>query len=96
MVDRFQLIINGAEIINAYSELVDPLEQRRRLEAQARCRAEGDEEAMVMDEDYIAAMEYGMPPISGWGMGIDRVFQVLTGQENIRDSILFPLMRPLA
>ena len=96
VVDRFQLIINGAEIINAYSELVDPLEQRRRLEAQARCRAEGDEEAMVMDEDYIAAMEYGMPPISGWGMGIDRVFQVLTGQENIRDSILFPLMRPLA
>ena len=96
VVDRFQLIINGAEIINAYSELVDPLEQRRRLEAQARCRAAGDEEAMVMDEDYIAAMEYGMPPISGWGMGIDRVFQVLTGQENIRDSILFPLMRPLA
>lgn len=93
--DRFQLIINGAEIINAYSELVDPQEQRRRLMEQARCRANGDEEAMVMDEDYIAAMEYGMPPISGWGMGIDRVLQVLMGTDNIRDTVMFPLMRPV-
>ncbi|WP_455716317.1 lysine--tRNA ligase [Anaerosporobacter sp.] len=93
--DRFQLIINGAEIINAYSELVDPREQRERLLEQARCKANGDEEAMMMDEDYIMAMEYGMPPISGWGMGIDRVFQVLSGTDNIRDSIMFPLMRPI-
>lgn len=95
IVDRFQLIINGAEVINAYSELVDAREQRERLMEQARCKAEGDEEAMMMDEDYITAMEYGMPPISGWGMGIDRVFQVLTGEDNIRDSILFPLMKTL-
>lgn len=96
VVDRFQLIINGAEIINAYSELVDPKEQRERLMEQARCKANGDEEAMMMDEDYITAMEYGMPPISGWGMGIDRVLQVLTGTENIRETIMFPLMKPLA
>ena len=92
--DRFQLIINGAEIINAYSELVNPREQRERLMEQAHCKANGDEEAMMMDEDYVTAMEYGMPPISGWGMGIDRVFQVLTGADNIRDSIMFPLMKP--
>lgn len=95
VVDRFQLIINGAEIINAYSELVDPMEQKARLLEQARYKANGDEEAMMMDEDYITAMEYGMPPISGWGMGIDRVFQVLTGTDNIRESIMFPLMKPL-
>ena len=93
--DRFQLIINGAEIINAYSELVNPREQRERLTEQAHCKANGDEEAMMMDEDYVTAMEYGMPPISGWGMGIDRVFQVLTGADNIRDSIMFPLMKPI-
>jgi lysyl-tRNA synthetase class 2 len=73
---------------------VNPREQRERLIEQARCKASGDEEAMVMDEDYVTAMEYGMPPISGWGMGIDRVFQVLTGTDNIRDSIMFPLMKP--
>lgn len=94
VVDRFQLIINGAEVINAYSELVDPIDQRNRLMEQARLKAGGDEEAMAMDNDYITAMEYGMPPISGWGMGIDRILQVLTGQENIRDLIMFPLMRP--
>ena len=93
--DRFQLIINGAEIINAYSELVDPHEQRERLMEQARCKANGDEEAMVMDEDYVTAMEYGMPPISGWGMGIDRVLQVLMGTDNIRDTVMFPIMRPI-
>ena len=93
--DRFQLIINGAEIINAYSELVNPIEQRERLMEQARCKANGDEEAMVMDEDYVNAMEYGMPPVSGWGMGIDRVLQVLMGTDNIRDTVMFPIMRPL-
>lgn len=94
LTDRFQLVINGAEIVNAYSELVDPAEQLKRLEDQARLHSEGDEEAMVMDMDYIEAMEYGMPPISGWGMGIDRVIQVLTGVPNIKDNILFPLLRP--
>lgn len=95
ITDRFQLIINGAEVINAYSELVDPREQKRRLIEQAKLKDTGDDEAMVMDHDYITAMEYGMPPISGWGMGIDRFLQVLTGQSNIRDTILFPIMRPL-
>ncbi len=94
ITDRFQLVINGAEIVNAYSELVDPNEQLNRLEQQARLHSEGDDEAMVMDMDYIEAMEYGMPPISGWGMGIDRVIQVLTGVPNIKDNILFPLLRP--
>jgi lysyl-tRNA synthetase class 2 len=95
ITDRFQLVINGAEIINAYSELVDPIEQRKRLEQQALCNAKGDEEAMVKDDDYISAMEYGMPPISGWGMGIERLVQVLTNCENIKDCVLFPLLRPL-
>ena len=94
LTDRFQLVINGAEIINAYSELVDPQEQERRLEEQARLKAHGDEEAMPMDYDYISAMEYGMPPISGWGIGIDRLIQLLTGSDNIKDVVLFPLMRP--
>lgn len=94
ITDRFQLVINGAEIINAYSELVDPNEQRRRLQIQAQSHADGDKEAMVMDDDYLTAMEYGMPPISGWGMGIDRVLQVLLGTRNIRDTVMFPLMRP--
>lgn len=93
--DRFQLIINGAEVINAYSELVDPVEQKNRLIEQARLKEGGDEEAMVMDHDYITAMEYGMPPISGWGMGVDRIIQILTGQNNIKDTVMFPLMRPL-
>ncbi|HWR28413.1 MAG TPA: amino acid--tRNA ligase-related protein, partial [Negativicutes bacterium] len=95
LTDRFQLIINGAEVINGYSELTDPKEQYRRLAEQAILNAGGDDEAMPMDKDYITAMEFGMPPISGWGMGIDRILQVLTGQGNLRDTILFPIMRPL-
>lgn len=95
IVDRFQLVVNGAEIVNGYSELVDPQEQERRLLEQAKLKEHGDEEAMDMDYDYIGAMEYGMPPISGWGMGIDRIIQLLTGSENIRDVVMFPLMRPL-
>ncbi|MBE6146793.1 MAG: lysine--tRNA ligase [Firmicutes bacterium] len=93
--DRFQLVINGAEIVNGYSELVDPQEQENRLLEQASLKAAGDEEAMEMDYDYIGAMEYGMPPISGWGMGIDRIVQLLTGSESIRDVVMFPLMKPL-
>jgi lysyl-tRNA synthetase class 2 len=95
VVDRFQLIINGAEVINAYSELVDPIDQKHRLIEQAKLKANGDDEAMHLDLDYITAMEYGMPPISGWGMGIDRILQVLTGEENIKNLLLFPLMRPI-
>ena len=95
ITDRFQLVINGAEIINAYSELVDPIEQERRLLEQAKLKANGDEEAMPMDYDYIDAMEYGMPPISGWGMGIDRIVQLLTSSDNIKDVVMFPLMKPI-
>lgn len=95
ITDRFQLLINGAEIVNGYSELVDPIEQAKRLEEQAKLKEKGDDEAMPMDNDYIEAMEYGMPPISGWGMGIDRVIQILTDTLNIKDNVLFPLMRPL-
>lgn len=94
IVDRFQLLVAGAEIVNAYSELVDPVDQRQRLEDQARQGQKGDEEAMMMDEDYIGTMEYGMPPISGWGMGIDRIVALFTGQENLRDVIFFPFMKP--
>ena len=94
ITDRFQLVINGAEIINAYSELVDPIDQEQRLLKQAALKANGDEEAMPMDYDYIEAMEYGMPPISGWGMGLDRLVQLLTSSENIKDVVMFPLMKP--
>lgn len=95
ITDRFQLVINGAEIVNGFSELVDPIEQEKRLLEQARLKENGDEEAMEMDHDYIDAMEYGMPPISGWGMGIDRLIQLLTNSDNIKDVVMFPLMRPL-
>lgn len=95
VADRFQLVVNGAELINAYSELVDPIDQRTRLEQQSQLRSQGDEEAMPLDTDYLKAMEHGMPPISGWGMGIDRLLQVLLDLPNIRDSVLYPLMRPL-
>ena len=96
ITDRFQLVVNGAEIVNGYSELVDPQEQEKRLIEQSKLKEGGDEEAMEMDYDYIGAMEYGMPPISGWGMGIDRIVQLLTGSDNIRDVVMFPLMRPIS
>jgi lysyl-tRNA synthetase class 2 len=94
VTDRFQLVVNQWEILNAYSELIDPLDQRERLERQMRLHRRGDTDAMVMDEDFLRAMEHGMPPISGWGMGIDRFICLLTDQENLRDIILFPLMKP--
>ncbi|MBU6154390.1 MAG: lysine--tRNA ligase [Bdellovibrionales bacterium] len=93
LTDRFQLVVNGVEIVNAYSELVDPIEQMKRLEEQARLNAEGDQDAMVKDDDYVASMEYGMPPISGWGIGIDRLVQFVTNSDNIKDCVLFPLTR---
>jgi lysyl-tRNA synthetase class 2 len=94
LADRFQVVVKGWEIVNAYSELVDPVDQRRRFEEQAALKAGGDEEAMDMDEDYLAAMEHGMPPISGWGMGIDRFCALLTNVDNLRDVVLFPLLKP--
>lgn len=92
--DRFQLVVNGQEIINGYSELVDAREQERRLLKQSELKENGDEEAMTIDYEYIKAMEYGMPPISGWGLGVDRFLQFLTNSYNIRDVVLYPLMKP--
>lgn len=92
--DAFQLVINGWELVNSYSELVDSVDQAKRFEAGEIACAEGDEEAMTGDMDFIRAMEYGMPPISGWGMGVDRIIALLTEQNNLRDVVLFPLMKP--
>ena len=95
LADTFQLLVNTWEVINAYSEIVDPQDQRERFEKQALAKAQGDEEAMMMNEEYLIAMEHGMPCMSGWGMGIDRLVTLLTEQENLKDSVLFPLLRPL-
>src|ERR1044072_9258376 len=94
LVERFELMINGKEMANAYTELNDPIDQRERFEEQVKLMERGDEEAMYIDYDFLRALEYGMPPTAGIGIGVERLAMLLTGQPSIQDVLLFPQMRP--
>ena len=94
VVDRFELFIGGKEIANGFSELNDPDDQAERFREQVEQKSKGDEEAMEFDSDYVEALEYGLPPCAGVGIGIDRLVMLLTGAKSIRDVLLFPQMKP--
>jgi lysyl-tRNA synthetase class 2 len=94
LTERFELIVNGKELCNAYSELNDPIDQYERFQEQLKLSAKGDDEAMFIDMDFVRALEYGMPPTSGMGIGMDRLTMLMTGEVSIQDVLFFPQMRP--
>lgn len=94
LTERFELMVNGKELANAYSELNDPIDQYERFQDQLRLSQKGDDEAMFIDQDFVRALEYGMPPTSGIGIGIDRLVMLMTGQTTIQEVLFFPQMKP--